>query len=617
MVGPETLTSAFAQSPNSLSSPMPAPEIPEAGRAPAGKTGMSPEVEALVNHVSGGGTPPPMPGASQVPPSSVVPQQAPGAPTQFQGGAPLSVQEMASIGRTPEEQAQILARVYGAGNTMVQDGRVYFKRPGDSSFQPVSAEMGDFLKDVMHWDLGNAKMTGQSLIASHQTDLGTMAKALGWSVVGGAAGSLAGAPTIGAIAGSGLSVGYDSEQRSAAIDKLLQRKTDPLQVQDQATKDMAVDVVLNGTGAIIGHAIGAFGRGLQTLAEQAPMNRARTAVLLENELSNFADSLGSKGLSATGDMISGALDARKKMIGQMYIGKYDTMVEQLARDQNAKVPVDDVLMKMKDILQSKAGVEFNGMIPTNAHEAQIPNMSFLGQSREGGVSFEQLMNQPSSSQSLDTSLFSGIAPFGAKNGPQALQTILDDYSKLLQAKQAQGGLDVPVFRRMEQLYGNRGSYEMDNPFKDISTSVMNQIDKSFGDPAMSAQFSQDWAKYGVEKDAIKRLYDVFGQDKWTPELAIERALSTNNPKPIQDIKAIFGTNPDILGPLQGSVVQKALGDSINTRTGLPDLQKFAQNINAYNKSNPSVLDEIFNPADRRTLQAAVNRSAKVMTSDIS
>lgn len=630
-IGPPTLESAFGQSPGSITPPgmgaVAAPDAAdsEAARAPAGGPKLSSDEQQIIDRLAGNQHP-----ATGAPPSSLLPQQS---GLEFQGGAPLSDQSMASVGRSPEEQAQILGRVYGAGNTMVQNGRVYFKRPGDPQFQPVSAEMGDFLKDVTHWDMGNAAISGQSLLASHTADLTTIARGVGGSILGGAIGAKIGGPMGmlgGTVLGSGVAAAYDSEQKSLAIDKLLNKHTDPTVVNDDATKAFMADAVVNGGAMVVGTAIKGFGKGIQTIIDQAPMNRAKSSVLLEDELNKFASSLGSKSLSDSGDFIAGALAQRKKAIGQMYIGKYDTMVEQLAKDANAKVPVDDVLDKMRTLLQDKAGVQFNGMVPVAAYDTKIPNMSFLGQSREGGISFDQLMAERPQEQSLNTSMFTGLAPFGSKNGQQAMQVILDDYASLLQAKQAQGGLDVNVFRRMEQKYGSLGDYSEGNPFKDISSSVMNQIDKSFGDTRsqfyqqvlggqnspQGQQYLQDWAKYGAEKDAITRLYDVFGDSKWTPELAVERAINTNNPKPIQDLKLIYGNNPDIMGPLQGSVVQKALGDSINTKTGLPDLQQFAQKINAYNKSNPSVLDEIFNPGDRRILQSMTNRAAKVMTSDI-
>lgn len=658
---PTDVQSAFGNGPASLGSPDPnppqTPQAPPPDRAPASGDSMQMGPATITNGSPNPGSGSPDPSEPESFDSSyakTVPQNKPSpGPTGdgFLADIPSDIAQKASLARDPNTKAQIFNRVYGPGAAVVdKDGQVLLRKPGETSFSPVDASVSDFLGDLWHANMAGAQQDAGRMIDQNMAGIKQVGSAVGGAAAAGAVGSLVapGAGTLAGVisaAGSASGTYASSLARTQALNEALGQKNDPEAAKEIANREGMTDLILNAGGHLALGAVNKLATSALDAVAQAPERRAYSMVKMESALGDAADSFGSSSVTQTGENITGALETRRANLGPMYIGKYDTMVADQAKQMNQKVPMDGVMGKMKDLMTPY--IEFDGATPIAGKGLRIP----LATGNENGSpasAFDEIMNAMSPEQAarikatqglgspammpgFDES-FTGGAPFGSDKGRSALQTMLNDYSYFQKAQNTQGGLDVSEFRDFEKLYGNRGAYDPSNPFTGSTTSQMRQVDKAFGDtrgqfyqnilgkdtPAGQA-FQRDWAQYGNEKDAIERLYNVFGQDGKSASLMVDRVLSTNNVKPIQDLKTLFGTsNPEIMGQLKGAVIQKAMNDNTSGAYGVIDLQGFARSMGAYPGKGYSkdVLNEIYNPTELNQLRATVNQAAKIFTGDL-
>jgi hypothetical protein len=653
---PPDVESAFGNGPGSLSSPNPnppvTPQAPAPSRDPAGMQ-MGP---ATITNGTG-----PAP-ASDKPLSfaeSYAARPAPGSsPSPAPAGngmlsdIPSDIAQKASLARDPNTKAAIFNKIYGPGSSIVdKDGNVLLKKPGETSFSAVDSSVSDFLGDLWHANLVNAGQDANRLVDQNMAGIKQVGQAVAGSAIAGGLGTMlapetAGVSTVMSAAGSAAATYAASVSRTQALNEVLGQKNDPEAAKEIANREGLTDLILNAGGHITLGAVNKLAVGAMDAVAQTPERRAYAMVKMENELSEAASSFGSTSVPATGEAISSALDTRRGNLGAMYIGKYDTMVEQQAQAMNQKVPMDGVMGKMKDLMQPY--VQFDGATPIAGKGLNIPSLYTDGAHAGPASAFDDIMAQmppeqaarirasqglssPGQMPGFDES-FNGGAPFGSDKGRAALQTMLNDYAYFQKAQSTQGGLDVSEFRDFEKLYGNRGSYDSSNPFAGPTVSQMRQVDKSFSDtrgqfyqgilgqdtPAGQA-FQKDWAQYGNEKDAIDRLYNIFGNDNKSASLMVDRVLSTNNIKPIQDLKTLFGSsNPEVMNQLKGAVIQKAMSDNTSGAFGVIDLQGFARSLGAYPGQGYSkaVLNEIYTPTELNQLRATVNTAAKIFTGDL-
>lgn len=643
------VTTPFGNGPENLTSPsavtaLEAPVAPDLGRQPAAAPTLEGHEQNVLDRIQNG--------------SQQNTQAAPESQPQlggFSGGAPLDTQRDMSVGMTTDEKAKILAMKYGAGNVRVQDDEIYFRNPGQQAFQKASASTMDVVHSILSGDLQGAADAGQSMLASHAEGLGQMggntaAMMAGGTLGGIGAGLLAGPEAMplgaraGMAAGAGIESYLSSQSRQSAIDDILNQKSDPKLATENATHEASLSALLSAGGDFVMGSINKLSKGAQMAIDDYPLNKAKSMVLLKKEIDDAAESFGARGAYESGNALQGAIEIRKKNIGQLYIGKYDQIVEDAADQTGEKVPVDTVLAKMKDILQ-KQNVQFQGDVPISAPGIKIPrSMSIDPAFETGHITFDELMQSISPQQSAQIrqnmgmssvgnqveNLFQAGPYFGSETGKQSVEQIINDYQRLLTANQNDGGLKVSEFRKWEQLYGARGNYDPDKKiiggaFSGAEQAVARQIDEAFsqdkvpfyqkmlGDSSPEGQsFLMDSYRYQTEKDAIKRLQTTLGKGDVGPEIILNKALTTNDPQVIRDLKGLFGTtDPELIGNLRGSMLKKAIADNtdLNGMVNLPGISR------SFKDYNPMVVGELFSKPELRKVTSLMDRADQMISSD--
>lgn len=650
--------SPFGNGPEDLSTPIPS-------RAPAGgplkgevelgpisptvvnapKKGEAPsqigDFDSLLNKINGDQ------GAAQM-----SPQEAYKSTDEFHGGAPLQVQQKASQYASPEAKAAVYNQFYGKNSARVDGDDVYIKKPGQDHYERASATTTDVLGKLASGDLPGAFQAAGSVAASNAGGLENVAKNAGAMIAGGAAGSLL-FPGMGTVTGAAMALGstlgssaqtyMSTQDQENATNELLGRKPLPGEVVGKASDAAMMDAALNTSFSVGGALLNRTAKGVQKALQDMPTNQALAMRQLQGLVDDYAKVWGSPSLAETGKAVKGSLDKQSADL-KNYITKYDTIVSDMASKSNQKVPVDHVLEDLQKIAKTQ-GVEFGGQdglsivrrpqgvkagIEPSGPKSSTPASVFDDMMDNLPDETVRKINERMGIERTVPKMFSSEEDRGPifsdyQSGKKTLETVLGLYNDLLDAKRTHGGLTVDALRSYDKAWGKLSSYD---PTKEmapapLSKAIARQIDHSFGETRdafygltlhgteYENDFAKDWQTYKDKKDAIKSLSNAFGDKGMAPEMMINKAINTNDPRAIRALKVMFGEdNPKLMASLRGAFLQHCLLDA--TELGRVNFGKLASNIRSI---SPLVSAELFDKTEERQLQAFVNVSKSFMEKD--
>jgi hypothetical protein len=556
---------------------------------------------------------------------------------------PPSLVQVFERAQNDQEKAQILSQWVGPGNFLTPaegNGQWYFRKPGQTGFNNLETSWSDAFKSAkgienLASQYPNALQGGAAAVAG---------------TIGGRVGGVPGAMLGGMLGAFGA-----GQLREDAFDELIKNKNEQ-RGSDEVAKDVLSQAVGEGFVNLGAVALKSSLKKIKNLIMDfsntgTELERAKISFEMAKNLDSLGKAFGSESTDMTGKYLLEGYDKTLKNMGEKYIGKYNNMVQDIATNRKAMVPVDDILASLRDQLKQNAGVKFDGdAVISVPRGTKLPDMTGMSSSEpQGETVFEQMMGllpkgqqkQIRSEMGIESSLgakvnqiFSGelpgtAYPFGSDRGHAVTNDLLNDYNSLLQQKIRNGGISYEEFRRLDQVYGDRGDYNNQSMFNDHfkggrARSALRQVEHSINDtkkkfdlamlegsPAQKS-YLNDHSQYQSMKDTADDLKNTFKTDDVAGYTIVNKALSTDNPTMIKNIKYLFLDHPEAMDKLKGSVFQKALEENIMGDTGHINMKGVAKSLSSY---SPRVMEELFTDVERRQIQGFVRGFDKVITSD--
>jgi hypothetical protein len=569
----------------------------------------------------------------------VAPQSTPAAP--FQGGAPSDILRNMSAGKTPAEQKMLLDHMLGQGNTTQIDNQLYFRKPGENTFQPVTASLGDALSGAIKGDSSGLI----SLINSHYYGMKGAVDQTSGAVIGGTLGELAmplGGGIAGATAAAGASAAKDSYDRNEAVSRILGNKLDPNANLSQSLSDGETAAMWNMGGSIAMQGLSSFAGYVAKATMMSAENRMQSMMQIRNSLSSFASSFSGNTLDEIGANTKGLLQMRANSdtLYNLYLSKWENSAKQFMDQTGSRIDVGPVVSKLDDLMSPY--VTFKGDFPimkgSVSSSGAGADMSFEQLERANSASLPGMPAIPSNapaqqvpSAGLFDSMFSDVAPFGSPNGSNLLKKFLDMRENLTAAQKLNGGLDFQAFSDLQKQIGNTTKWDTlaNQMYHPADKAAYETLYGSFIDarnglyktalgqtPGAYDAYLQDYAQYGIDKDAAKSLYDIFGKDDAATGLMMQSAIKSKSPDPILDIKTLLGDDPSVTKQLKGAAVQSIMSDAMSQNKNTLGLMNTQALKSSFDAINPEILKQVFEPAELNQLRAFVTRANKIPTMDL-
>lgn len=677
------VTSPFGNGPSDLSSPAPNP--PMAPEAPKFSSVSLPGMDVLATQPGPTETAAPTPLA----PEPMTAERAPGNTSQLfdqalrEAGAPESVLGVNALGKnlpagqgdfsqsaivqeanrgTDEDKAKVLLQAYGPGNAYKDGptGAWKFRKPGQTDFSSVDKGWQDFVADAKSWQGGRAVQDIANIANQYPNLMQTTVSSGTGAQVGAAVAGLTGvvglpAAAAGILAGGLTAAGYGALREKFFNDVAI-NKNKPEIADNEVAKDMLMQSLGDGTVRLM-H--GAVSLGVDKLKEivgkyslvGSELDRARLARQYYEEIDKLAKISGSQSAQNSMDYLNMGYAHKLKTMGESLIGKYDKQVIDTAEQNNKFVPADDILQAFRDkmhgfsftkdgsILEGPPGfkIPFQGSTKVRASTGNPLVDELLANVSDEDI---QKINAKLGLNSSVLDIFngkdypktSGKYAFGSETGKAALQTITDDYSKLLSYKNNYGGIPVRVFKEFDSAYGEMGVYK-DEVWKNAflgkgPVGAARQLDHTFGETRKAfwssmlegtpnqASFLADHNMYRLQKTAADGLKDILGNENDPLWPTIGKILQTGDTKVLDNIKILLGEDyPAVNGKIKGMFFDKILQDSgSNNPFGYINTNAIAREFGRYDKK---VLAKIFqDPKEIPQLVGFMRQVGKVITSDL-
>lgn len=491
------------------------------------------------------------------------------------------------FGRSPQEDALLLEKVYGPGNVKIQNKKIFFREPGQKDFQSIESEKLGLAARILNQ---MARGSGMALEAITGAGPAVVGSAMGGPVAGVAGG------IAGGVAGSAA--------REGAVSALLGQDRQFSDVDPMNEALLAGG--LGGAGSAVGQAVGRFGRALyqgsttgrvSKIANiRAALDEVKQNVIPEHWNVDAGPSLTKEGrekaFDAAAPYYQDIVGREADRLGQQIRAARNTLVE---RAGDNKFQMTNTADSLGNILK-----EYEGR----------------------GVTFDK-----DTGKVIIGGDAAPVAPFGIQGGEGVLNQVSNMYNTLIDA-QKNGGVPagdvIDLTRKIEDLAKFDQSVQKSKvfPWREATQAAIQDRDalaRSVLDPDALTRYDSAYKEYAGKIDATRAIQDQIGKALQTESRAdlIDSVVSKNNPKLFRDFKMVAG--PEAASEVKANFVTHLIDKHVDESTGLFKADSFLKDLKGYGKElvgSPNNSGEILSQNEYRQLVHLSSKMKELDTSDL-
>ena len=499
------------------------------------------------------------------------------------------------FGRSPQEDALLLEKVYGQGNVKVQNKKIFFREPGQKNYQSIESDKLGLAAKVI-----NQVARGSGIALEAVTGAGPAA--VGMALGGPVAGVMGGA--AGGVAGSAA--------REGAVSALLGSER---ALSDVAPgSEMTMGGVLGGAGSAVGMALGRLGRSLYQGSEAGRISRvANIRSALEEVKQNLLPEHWSS--PTAGPALKGK--EAQAALGSMSAESYNNIISRESDRLGQQVRA-----ARNQLVENAGDAKFS---MTNTADSLG---SILKEYEGRGLSFDKNTGKASLSTEIPASSERGpIAPFGIQGGEGVLNQVTNMYNTLIDA-QKNGGVSagdvIDLTRKIEDLAKFDQSVQKSKvfPWREATQAAIQDRDalaRSVLDPQSLQRYEGAYQEYTNKIDAVRGLSDQVSKALQSESRAdlIDSLVAKNNPKLFRDFKMIAG--PEAANEVRANFVTHLIDKHIDDSSGLFKSDAFLNDLKSYGPEligSPKVSGEILDRSEYRQLVHIASKMREIETGDL-